>query len=95
MSYTNAQVVALVKAQNAEIAGLRAEIRALVSGKVATVAAAPTTVATVEIPVERAPKAAKVACSAHLDHKGGKGFSVAGMAAHRTWCEGQTVAIAS
>jgi len=85
--YTNAQVAALVQSVDARLA----RVEAALAGAPAQVAA-PVATTPVAIPARDA-RTSKVACSKHLDHKDGKGFSRAGIVAHRTWCDGDTVAV--
>ncbi len=87
--YTNEQVATLLKSLNREVAGLRADIRAIsstpASAPVSGVAAAPVTIP------ERGEKVAKVVlfCIGHGQPDASKAcareFGAEGLAAHNLW----------
>jgi len=92
MGFTVAQVHTLVARVDARLSALEAKVDALAPAAVSAPASAQAA-APVAMP-ERAVKAPHFACSAHAEHKGGKGFTANGRVAHATWCAGTWSTIA-
>lgn len=91
--FTNAQVMGTLQAIDARLARIEALAAGTpaVGAPVTPAASSPVVLAepaqALSVP-ERDAKSLRFDCSKHADHKGGKGFTANGIAAHRAWCDG-------
>ena len=91
MSYTNAQVMDMLKQIDARLARVE-RAQAPQGAPVTQAAASPLVIADKAVAGKAAPR---TLCTLHREHKDGKGFTPNGLAAHRVWCKGADEAIPS